>query len=251
MKRINGVVLFAFALAASACGAEDVENEVESEVGAKLVYARAFSDGGVLRVVQQDDGFLGFQVTAPIASDASRLATSAADEPSLIGVYKSLFNEQPPEEVVRLSEDVEIQRGLPHGSPPESSRQTVDSLPDADVIDKSSSWFYANLCQNFNVGSGWWQIYSYCMYRNADTSAYSTYTLDSDQWGYDRSYGLNDSSWTATYSLSASAWMPTLAAGSWTWVEWGGSYTGARARLDISPHYGSLGITAHDHTYDP
>ncbi|HKP95050.1 MAG TPA: hypothetical protein VJ385_04760 [Fibrobacteria bacterium] len=37
-----------------------------------------------------------------------------------------------------------------------------------------------------------------------------------------RSYGWNNTTWTATMSLSASAWKPTIPPYWVTWIQWGG-----------------------------
>lgn len=240
----------ALLLCLPACGSAPAEDsEGTGETGATLLLTETFADGGTLQVVEQDDGFLGFTVMTPIGSEASKLSMQAAQQATLRGVYEKLMGREASAEVIEISDAILRQRSVLRESP--IGNQKVAAEP--QEVSKSSAWFYANLCKDFYVGSNWWQIADYCSYSSSANQKTSTATIDSDAWGYDRSYALNDhASSTATQSLSASTWTLPVDPGSWRWTEWGGSYSNAVAKIKLPTGvFGGLGITAHEHTFEP
>jgi hypothetical protein len=129
------------------------------------------------------------------------------------------------------------------------------SVPAPDSVDKSLSSFSNAVCKDFVSGSVKFVHYS-CKWL-ADTKSISTPSrMDSDGGIYiDCSYVWNATRWTAWMTLSASTWEPHVDPYWYKWVQWGGVYSSAIARLALpdyvleppgvpsEPVRGELGIT--------
>jgi hypothetical protein len=228
------------------CGSTDTQGQENlGESGATLLFVDHFADGGVMEVVEQDNGMLGFSVSAPIRSEvASKAMRASTGKRTLAEIYAALHDGSAavPEVLKELSARLELER--PTGTLRE--RPAAPAL--IEVEDKTKSDFVAAFCRDFADGFSWAFVLAQCKYNNLVNKVTTNPLMDGDNnLAIDRSLAWNDSSWSANLKLSASSWVPTIAANSNGYAEWGGVYSDATAQLIIpGGHNGPLGITVHD-----
>lgn len=248
MKSIGNAIIAGVVLCSVGCGSAPVGegSEALDESTATLLFSDSFAEGGVMKVVEQDNGALGLVVRAPIGSEASRLAFDAGKERSLVDVYTALHPGGTPPQVLRdLSARMELQKSTaPAASKPAPVAPQID-------VDKSEASFTTSFCKDFADGFAYEFILEQCKYRHNVVRVTSNPIVDGDNANLiDRSYALNDASVTATHWLDASTWQLSLPAGQSQWVEWGGVYTGAIAQLKLpTGSSGNMGITVHDNRF--
>jgi hypothetical protein len=253
MKSIYFATMASASLLFMGCGSTDTrEQENVGVSGATLLFTDHFADGGVMQVVEQDDGALGFFVSAPIRSeDASKAMRASVAKGTLAEVYSALHDASAavPEVLEELSARLELEQ---QAIGTFRARPATPTL--IEVEDKSKSAFINNTCLDFlDFPAHRIYLIAQCKYNTVVNRVTTNPWMDSRNDPpagpgsfIDRSYGWNDSSWTADFTLSASTWVPTIPANHNGWVQWGGLYIGATARLSIpAGKNGPLGITVH------
>ena len=212
--------------------------------GMTPVFSEAFADGGDLRVVSDDAGQIQFVVQAPIGSKAERLLAQSAGQPNLAEVYRTLHEgaKPVPLELQKASDRVEaLKKAAPVS---EAGGPAAEALAkSAQSADANS--FKTGYCRDFTEGNITYRMNgcTWCLTCNwVETSA----NLNSDGTLIDRSYGWNNTGWTATMSNTKNTWKPTIPPYTVYWVQWGGVYTGARATLTLpAGKWNEIGITSH------
>jgi hypothetical protein len=238
---------------AAGCSAENPDNDsTQIAEGATLVYEDTFASDGTFHVISDDQGKVGFSVRAPIGSEAEALATAASVQDSLAGVYRKLHpeTETVPEELQVLSDAMAEQQAEFQASGAWRELPEPEAFSE-ELHDKSQSSFEAAVCKTIYGGSNHWYFLSDCKYRNANSVTTAAVMWGND-YHMDRSFGWNETAYTATHSLSASTWKPTIPPYTFYYTEWGGVYDKARATIKLpSGKYGPLGITAHRWKFIP
>lgn len=257
-------------LAAGAAGCGEVSNPGaptdSAPSSAAVMVSEAFADEGWLEVAADDSYALGVSVQARVGSSAERLLRAADQASSLEQLWLGLHEgatEAPPR-IRELSQALVEQRRataaqraatLPTPSAALAAAAVVDD--DVEVVQgavTSESSFNSKVCKDFSSTTRLWKARS-CFWHSQYWVVNTPWEMSGNNTVIDRSYGWNHSPYTAERMLSASTWQPTLNPYTWGWVEWGGNYTGARARTWVdSPadyQYGvtvppELGVTWHD-----
>jgi hypothetical protein len=209
------------------------------------IFTDAFADGGNLVVVSDPAGYIQYMVQAPIGSKAEELLAKGSQEPNLAEVYRTLHEGARfvPPEIQSISDKLEalklkapIQQDLGPLEP--SSNNTLQKTASSDA-------FMTGFCKDFVEGNIRYTKNG-CNWVLSSNWQITSGNLQSDGLIMDRSYGWNATEWTAIMHLTASTWMPTIPPYFVGWVQWGGVYSNARAKISLPiGKKGELGITSH------
>lgn len=222
------------------------EVPVASADGMTPLFTDTFSDGGTLRVVTDASNAIHFTVQAPIGSDAEKLMTKGSQQSTLVEVYLTLHPDAKaaPVELERISERMAtLKKQAALSAEAETSQSLAKSAQSAAT--NTLNGFLNSYCVEFHEQNF---IYSpqNCAWGGSTASVMTSKVLNSTGYFIDRSYGWNRTQWTATMAHSVNTWKPTIPPYSVMWVEWGGVYSGAAAKLSLpAGKTGELGITAH------
>jgi hypothetical protein len=214
--------------------------------GTTPLFTDTFSDGGTLRVVTDESEAIHFMVQAPIGSNAEKLMAKSAQQPTLNDVYLILHPDAKaaPLELQKLSDRLMALK--------KKTAQTAEEQ-EPDVLAKSTQSaatstlndFLNAYCIEFHEQNFIYRPKN-CAYGSYTSSVMTSKVLNSTGYFTDRSYGWNRTQWTATMAHSVNTWKPTIPPYTVMWVEWGGVYTGAAAKLSLpTGKMGEVGITAH------
>lgn len=255
-----------FAAGAAGCGVPTDDGEPAEPVqsSAAVMFSEPFADEGWLEVAADDRYAMGVAVQARIGSSAERLLSGASDATTLEQLWVRLHGgeaEAPPR-VRELSAALLAQR-LAHAGQPVPLAQPEPSpadLPAPEIeavhsaITASEYDFNVKVCHDYREGNIYYDAAA-CQWNNQLWVLNTPYQMSNNGILADRSWGWNRSPYPGNRQLSASSWQPAINPYTFSWVQWGGNYTGARARLFIPTpaNYKSgvtpppeLGITWHD-----
>jgi len=255
MKKVIGRTILAgvVGLTAAGCGSAPVSTDDEAnleESTATLLYSVSFADGGVMKVVEQDDGFLGWLVRAPTGSEASKMLLAADSVPTLARTYAALHGgAEAPQTVQSLSSRLEREQAAT-GALSARSPANIKSLANIKIeVDKSQTYFNNHVCVRDGSSTDHYEPYN-CQWSDSAYRIHTGPVVDSAT--QDRSYIENDGFIPVRHSLSASGWQPQWPPYSVGWTQWGGVYAGATARLDVLEEAPvPMGITDHFHQVVP
>ena len=250
MNNVFVAAVMSTALMASGCGTEEGagldDAAMTQDEGARILFQAAYSKTGHLRVVEDEGGNLGVAVQGRIGVDDAELARMAMAQQTLVETYRLLNPDATsvPETVRALSDTLQNQREAALAKLP---AEELVRREDTRVHAQDFAGFYSKACQTIGGGFEGWSP-EYCSYQYNWHSICSYSTIGTG----DRSYGWNESPYTAKQSLSGMTWKPTLPAWTFQWAEWSGTYSNRYAcvTLDGTNTYGNLGVTHHDYFTD-
>jgi hypothetical protein len=240
-------------------GVEGADFPARADVST-LLLSETFGDEGLIEVAADEQGNIGVSAQAKIGSSAERMLREADGALTIKELYAQLKGNQAdmPDRVLSVSDAREQQRLIvaakgiakPERVNAEQPAAAPAAGDDIDVVQSAvtEDSFYATVCKSFTAPPRRF-IKNFCDWR-VGWSVRTGFTVDGAGAMLDRSYGWNHSSRRGWRQLTASTWQPKVEAFSYSWVEWGGTYTNAQAGMFVMPTEipittPELGVTHH------
>jgi hypothetical protein len=241
-----------FLLAINACNAPDspaqaVQDPIQAGKEAEVLFSESFADSGRFTITRDASGGINYDVQARIGSNAERLMAASSTRPTLAEVYQALHEGQGNVPAVVAEASSRLGSREPAAIDAVRPDRAESALPKAASLNDFSAGYCRDIRESYYIWK--WQG---CFWLE-NTNSINTPWVNSNGSNPDRVYAWNVTPYTATLSLWNSAgtsqpntWRPTLQPYWVTWFAWGGTYSNARAYMNLpAGKTGELGIVAH------